>query len=134
MKLDYTTIARRFYLRHPLIADIGTQVNFWIVAYLLFFILIYFISKAVTSLYPHKVDVYLGENIIVAIIAAIVFGTILGIVGSCHMLGMATGAYAGGAIFESTQSYYLVFLIQSLLSFLAVIFAFSIKQEKHYLD
>ena len=80
MKLDYTTIARRFYLKHPLIADIVTQINFWIIAYLLFFILLYFISKAVTSLYPQKVEVYIGENIIVAVIAAILFGTTLGIV------------------------------------------------------
>jgi len=61
-------------------------------------------------------------------------GTILGAVTSCHMLGMAVGAYAGGVIFESTQSYYLVFLIQGLLSFLAVIFAFFIKQEKYYIE
>ncbi len=80
MKLDYTTTARRLYLKHPLLSNIGTQINFWIAAYILFFILIYFISKAVTSLYPHKVDVYLGENIIVAIMAAIIFGTVLGIV------------------------------------------------------
>jgi len=60
-------------------------------------------------------------------------GTIIGVVSSCHMFGMAVGAYAGGAIFELTQSYYLFFLILSLLSFLAVIFAFSIKQEKHYI-
>jgi len=61
-------------------------------------------------------------------------GTILGVATSCHLLGMAAGAYAGGAIFELTQSYYLVFLIQGLLSFLAVIFAFLIKQEKHYIE
>ena len=80
MKLDYTTTARRLYLRHPLLSDIGIQINFWIIAYVIFFVLLYFISKAVTSLYPHKVEVYLGENIIVAIIGAIIFGTTLGII------------------------------------------------------
>ncbi len=57
-----------------------TQVNFWIIAYLFYFIIIYFVTKAVTSLYPQKVEVYIGENIIVAIIVGIIFGSILGIV------------------------------------------------------
>lgn len=56
-------------------------------------------------------------------------GTIIGVVMSCHMLGVAAGAYLGGAIFESTRSYYLMFLIQGLLEFLAVIFALLIKQK-----
>jgi adenylate cyclase len=57
-----------------------TQVNFWIIAYLFYFIIIYFVTKAVTSLYPQKVEVYIGENIVVAIIVGIIFGSILGIV------------------------------------------------------
>ena len=80
MKTDYTTLARRYYLRYRFISDIMTQVNFWVIAYLVFFILIYFITKAVTSLYPQVVDVYIGENIIVAIIVGIIFGSILGLV------------------------------------------------------
>ena len=47
-------------------------------------------------------------------------GTIIGVTLSCHMLGSAVGAYAGGAIFEATQSYYLFFLIQGPLEFLAL--------------
>ncbi|MGE5861181.1 MAG: hypothetical protein ACM34J_11540 [Ignavibacteria bacterium] len=74
MKADYTTLARRYYLRYRFILDIATQINFWIIAYLVFFILLYFITKAVASLYPHKVEVYIGENIIIAIIAGIIFG------------------------------------------------------------
>ncbi len=58
-------------------------------------------------------------------------GTILGVIMACHMVGMAIGAYAGGAIFELTNSYYLFFLIQGPLEFLAAIFAFSIKQKRH---
>jgi predicted MFS family arabinose efflux permease len=55
-------------------------------------------------------------------------GTIIGVTLSSHMLGMAIGAYAGGITFELTGSYYLVFLIQSILEFLAATFAFAIKQ------
>lgn len=80
MKSDYTTIARRYYLRYRFLSDIATQINFWVIAYLVFFIIIYFITKAVTSLYPQKVEVYIGENIIVAIIVGVIFGSALGIV------------------------------------------------------
>jgi adenylate cyclase len=80
MKFDYTRTARKIYLQHPLLSDIGIQINFWIIAYVLFFLMLYYISKAVTSLYPQKVGVSLGENIIVGIIAAIIFGTALGII------------------------------------------------------
>jgi adenylate cyclase len=80
VRSDYTTLARRYYLRYRFILDIGTQVNFWVIAYLVFFIIIYFITKAVTSLYPEKVEIYIGENIIVAIIVGIIFGSILGTV------------------------------------------------------
>jgi len=80
MKLDYTTRARRFYLRHPLISDILTQINFWIIAYLFFFVLLYFLSKAITSLYPVDVEIDMLDNILLAILGAIIFGTILGLV------------------------------------------------------
>jgi MFS family permease len=56
-------------------------------------------------------------------------GTIMGVVLSCHMIGMAIGAYAGGITFELTDSYYLIFLIQGILEFLAASFAFAIKKR-----
>ena len=54
-------------------------------------------------------------------------GTILGTITACHMLGMAIGAYTGGAIFELTKSYYLFFLIQGPLEFLAALFVMLVK-------
>ena len=80
MKIDYTTRARRIYLRSPLLSDILIQINFWVIAYVIFFILLYFISLAVTSLYSQTVEVSIGENIVVAIIAAVFFGAILGVI------------------------------------------------------
>lgn len=67
-------------MRYRFISDIGTQVNFWVIAYLVYIVIMYFVTKAVTSLYPQKVDVYLGENIIVAVVVGIFFGIILGLV------------------------------------------------------
>jgi len=74
----------------------------------------------------------LQAGLVADLFGSLRMGTILGVVVSCHMLGMAIGAFAGGAIFESTSSYYLVFLTQGLLEFLAVIFALSIRHKKHY--
>ena len=56
-------------------------------------------------------------------------GTILGIENSCHTLGMAVGAYLGGAIFELTSSYFPVFVSQGVLEFLTVVLFLSIKQK-----
>ncbi len=56
-------------------------------------------------------------------------GTIIGVTISCHMVGMAIGAYAGGITFELSGSYYLFFLVQGILEFLAAVFAFAIKKQ-----
>jgi len=78
LKRDYTTIARRIYLRHPLLSDIGTQINFWLIAYLIFFVMLYFITVAVTILYQVDAEISLTSNIVVAIFSGIFFGTALG--------------------------------------------------------
>jgi MFS family permease len=54
-------------------------------------------------------------------------GTILGTISAFHMMGMAIGAYAGGAIFEITNSYYLFFIIQGPLEILAAILVLSVR-------
>ncbi|MFC1905331.1 MFS transporter [Chloroflexota bacterium] len=59
-------------------------------------------------------------------------GTIIGVVLSCHMVGIALGAYAGGIAFEFTGSYFPVFLAQGVLEFLAAILAFFIRQRALY--
>ena len=71
----------------------------------------------------------LAAGLVVDLFGSSRMGTILGMVTSCHILGMAIGAYAGGVIFDSTGSYDLVFLIQGPLEFLAAIFVLFIKQK-----
>jgi MFS family permease len=53
-------------------------------------------------------------------------GTIIGIVMSFHMVGMAIGTYAGGISFSLTHSYLPVFLIQGILELTAAFCAFVI--------
>lgn len=72
----------------------------------------------------------LQAGLVADLFGSLRMGTILGVIVSCHTLGMATGAYAGGAIFELTRSYYWFFFAQGLLEFLAAVFAFFIKQKK----
>lgn len=59
-------------------------------------------------------------------------GTIIGVMMSCHTVGMALGAYGGGITFELTGSYYAFFIVQAALELLAAGLAFSIKRKKKY--
>lgn len=59
-------------------------------------------------------------------------GTIIGITMSCHTVGMALGAFAGGITFDLTGSYYSLFLAQTALELLAAGFAFAIKRTDTY--
>ena len=56
-------------------------------------------------------------------------GTIIGVTLSCHTIGTALGAYAGGISFDLTGSYYALFVIQGGLEMLAAVFAFVIKRN-----
>jgi MFS family permease len=57
-------------------------------------------------------------------------GTIIGLINSFHMLGMAISAYAGGLIFEITGSYFLAFLSLGFFEMLAALFAFLIRLKR----
>jgi MFS family permease len=59
-------------------------------------------------------------------------GTILGVILSCHIVGMAVGTYAGGIIYDMTNSYFSFFIIQGILEFLAAVFAFIIRRKTTY--
>ena len=59
-------------------------------------------------------------------------GTILGLTTSCHMLGMAVGSFAGGAIYDLTNSYLAFFLVQCPLELVAVVLVFIIRQKRMY--
>jgi MFS family permease len=71
----------------------------------------------------------LASGLVADLFGYLRIGTIFGLVLSFHMVGMALGAYAGGITFELTGSYYSFFLVQSVLEFLAAVFAFAIKMQ-----
>ena len=55
-------------------------------------------------------------------------GTIIGVTVSCHTVGMAIGAFAGGVTFDITGSYYSFFIVQCILELVAAGFAFLIRK------
>ncbi|MCJ7596144.1 MAG: MFS transporter, partial [Desulfobacterales bacterium] len=72
----------------------------------------------------------LSSGLVADLFGYVRMGTIMGVVMSCHVIGMAIGAYAGGITFELTGSYYTFFVIQAILEFMAAFFAFIIRQKK----
>lgn len=80
MKLDYNTRARRMALKHPLVSDIGIQIIFWMFAFSLYFNIVNYISKAVASLFDINAKAHMSDNMFLALIGGVVFGTILGFI------------------------------------------------------
>lgn len=67
-------------LKHPLLSDIGTQIVYWIFVFSLYFTLVNYISKAVSSLFDLNAKTHMTENMIIAVIGGVIFGTILGLI------------------------------------------------------
>ncbi len=78
-KVDYTFEARRFTYKYPLLTAITTQVNFWLFAFLLLSVILYFDAKAISIGHSLDIPVKLGPSIITAVSLAIFYGIILGI-------------------------------------------------------
>jgi MFS family permease len=57
-------------------------------------------------------------------------GTIIGIILSAHMVGMAIGTYGGGITYELTNSYLIIFIIQGGLELAAALCAFLINVRR----
>ncbi len=74
----------------------------------------------------------LTSGLVADLFGGLRMGTIIGVTMSCHTVGMALGAYAGGITFELTGSYFWFFLVQAILELLAASLAFAIKRKKKY--
>jgi MFS family permease len=70
----------------------------------------------------------LTSGLVADLFGGLRMGTIIGVTMSCHTVGMALGAYAGGVTFELTGSYYWFFLVQGILEFLAAGLALAIRR------
>jgi predicted MFS family arabinose efflux permease len=57
-------------------------------------------------------------------------GTLLGLILSSHMVGMAIGAYAGGISYQLSGNYQQIFLVTAILELIAGFLAFSIRSQR----
>ncbi|HLB11904.1 MAG TPA: MFS transporter, partial [Dehalococcoidia bacterium] len=57
-------------------------------------------------------------------------GVILGTILLAHQIGAAIGVYLGGALFDATGSYYWAFLSGALLSLIAAVGSYMIREER----
>jgi sugar phosphate permease len=73
----------------------------------------------------------LSSGLVADLFGYLRMGTIMGAMMSCHVIGMAIGAYAGGITFELTGSYFRFFVIQAILEFMAAVFAYLIIRKKN---
>ncbi len=59
-------------------------------------------------------------------------GVLTGFITTIHHLGGGILAYAGGAVFDRTDSYQSVFVIYTIMSLMAVIACFLIREKRHH--
>ena len=76
---DYTTRARRFVARFPLLNKMLSQVIFWIAAFVLLFVIIHFANSALLHSLSVPMEMRLWPNILLAIIMGMLYGASLGI-------------------------------------------------------
>lgn len=76
---DYTTRARRFVARHPLLNNVMVQANFWILAFILLITIIYFANLATMDAMQITLRMGLLPNIIMAALSGIIYGSALGL-------------------------------------------------------
>jgi MFS family permease len=72
----------------------------------------------------------LTSGLVADLFGGLSMGTIIGVTMSCHTVGMAVGAYAGGLTYQLTGSYYAFFVTQGALELVAAGCAFMIKKQK----
>jgi MFS family permease len=74
----------------------------------------------------------LTSGLVADLFGSLSMGTIIGVTMSCHTVGMAVGAYAGGLTYQLTGSYYAFFITQGVLELVAAGCAFAIKRQKSH--
>ena len=60
-------------------------------------------------------------------------GLLSGFITTLHHMGGGLWVYGGGVVFDQTGSYHLAFILAALFSFIAVLCAVFIKEERHTL-
>ena len=76
---DYTTRARRFVARFPLLNNLLSQIFFWIAAFVLLIVIVHFANSAMMNSLSLPVNMGLWPNILLAVIIGFLYGASLGV-------------------------------------------------------
>jgi adenylate cyclase len=76
---DYTTRARRFDARFPLLNNIFNHVGFWVVAFVLLIVIVHLANSSMMTSLSQPVKLRLWPNILLAVIIGILYGASLGV-------------------------------------------------------
>lgn len=72
---DYTTRARRFTAKYPLLNAVLIHINFWVIAYILLVIIFILSRQSLVAAYALPIDVKPGPSVLSVIILGIIYGT-----------------------------------------------------------
>ena len=78
-RFDYTTTARSFAFRFPLMTRISIQINYWCLAYVLLITVMYLNSMSLNSSYDLGLPLKYMPSFWAAMILGIIYGTMLGL-------------------------------------------------------
>lgn len=79
MERDYTSQARKYSFKYPILTSIGTQVNFWVIAFMVLFGILHNYALFVNSITSDNIPYAPGPAFLGSFITAIIFGTVLGL-------------------------------------------------------
>jgi len=77
---DYTTQARAFALRYPLLSHIGIQINFWVIAFVLLVTIMHLSSRMTVQIFGIEFPILYAPAFGTGVIAGMMYGVVLGFV------------------------------------------------------
>jgi len=109
-KWDYTSSARKFTARFPILSYLGIQINFWIIANIFLCVLMHLQSLSISESYPIHPRGGFGTTLILAVFFGFLYGVILGL--TDHFLDKNL---------QKRQSMGRTILIKSILSLVLIV-------------
>ncbi len=79
-EFDYTTRARTMAFRYPVISFIGTQVNYWVLAFILFSAIVYYTAITIDQVSIANTEISFGMLAVISVFFGVIFGVVLGFV------------------------------------------------------
>lgn len=113
-KINYTSNARKYAFRHPLISAILIQINFWILSFLLLSFILHFASLGFSVVYNVKVPISIKPIVIISLFMGFFYGLILGFSDFFFYRKWFKGKSTGILILLKSIFYFLVMVLMFL--------------------